>query len=182
MESTTLRYAMAMSTHDCCHPRFNTLRVVPYHMWPQGVPDVVDPLEAIPQEVLEGFNQPFLDVGQPPIHLTISWVPPPLRYWPMTVYPLSKLVQLMPHRQLLTPTEFWNYGLLTVNRYLWTLWSSPGVQAALIQALCCFFASGTHKQQHRYYSRTTDLKASWMNTLFFDRQAYSALMRNLRGR
>ena len=44
------------------------------------------------------------------------------------------------------------------------------------------FASATHKQQHRYYSRTLDPKASGMNTLSSDRQAYSALMRNLRGR
>ena len=44
------------------------------------------------------------------------------------------------------------------------------------------FASATHKQQHRYCSRTPDPKASGMNTLSFDRQAYSSLMRNLRGR
>ena len=77
-------------------------------MEPQGVSDVIVPLDALPQEVFDCFNQPFLDVGQPPIHLTITRVPP-LRYWPMTVYTLSKLVQLMPHRQLLTttPTEFW---------------------------------------------------------------------------
>ena len=45
-----------------------------------------------------------------------------------------------------------------------------------------FFAPATHKQRHRYYSRTPDHKASETNTLSFDRQAYSALMRNLRGR
>ena len=38
------------------------------------------------------------------------------------------------------------------------------------------FASATHKQQHRYYSRTPDPKASGMNTLSFDRQVHSALM------
>ena len=43
------------------------------------------------------------------------------------------------------------------------------------------FASATHKQLHRYYSRTPDPNASETNTLSFDRQAYSALMRNLRG-
>ena len=35
-------------------------------MAPQGVSDVIVPLEALPQEVLDGFNQLFLDVGQPP--------------------------------------------------------------------------------------------------------------------
>ena len=48
------------------HPRFNTLHLAPYHMGPQGVPDVVVPLEALPQEVLDGFNQPILEDGQPP--------------------------------------------------------------------------------------------------------------------
>ena len=37
------------------------------------------------------------------------------------------------------------------------------------------FASATHKQPHRYYSRTPDPKASGTNTLSFDRQADSAL-------
>ena len=36
-------------------------------MAPQGVSDVVVPLEALPQEVLNGFNQLYLDVGQPPL-------------------------------------------------------------------------------------------------------------------
>ena len=83
-----------------------TPRLVPLYMAPQGVSDVVVPLEALPQEVLDCFNQLFLDVGQPPMHLTITRVPP-LRCWPMTVYPLSKLFQLMPLKQLLilTPTE-----------------------------------------------------------------------------
>ena len=45
-----------------------------------------------------------------------------------------------------------------------------------------FFASATQKQLHRYHRRTSDLKASVTNTLSFDRQAYSALMRNFRGR
>ena len=35
-------------------------------MGPQGVPDVVVPLEVLPQEVLDGFNQPFLEDWQPP--------------------------------------------------------------------------------------------------------------------
>ena len=35
-------------------------------MAPQGVSDVIVPLEALPQEVLDCFNQLFLDVGQPP--------------------------------------------------------------------------------------------------------------------
>ena len=34
-------------------------------MVPQGVSDVIVPLEALPQKVLDCFNQPFLDVGQP---------------------------------------------------------------------------------------------------------------------
>ena len=45
-------------------------------MAPQGVSDVIVPLEALPHEVLDCFNQPFLDVGQPPMHLTITRVPP----------------------------------------------------------------------------------------------------------
>ena len=48
------------------HPRFNTLHLVPYHMGPQGAPDVVVPLEALPQEVLYGFNLPCMEDGQPP--------------------------------------------------------------------------------------------------------------------
>ena len=35
-------------------------------MGPQGAPDVVVPLEALPQEVLDGFNQPFIEDGQTP--------------------------------------------------------------------------------------------------------------------
>ena len=35
-------------------------------MGPQGVPDVVVPLEALPQEVLDVFNQPSMEDGQPP--------------------------------------------------------------------------------------------------------------------
>ena len=75
-------------------------------MAPQGVSDVIVPLDALQQEVLDCFNQPLLDVANPPMHLTITSVPPPAM-WPMTVYPLSKLFQLMPLRQLLilTPTE-----------------------------------------------------------------------------
>ena len=46
-------------------------------MVPQGVPDVVVPLEALPQEVLDGFNQPFMEDGQPPTLSTILMVPPP---------------------------------------------------------------------------------------------------------
>ena len=46
------------------HPLFNTLHIVPYHMGPQGVPDVVVPLKALPQEVLDSFHQPFLEDGQ----------------------------------------------------------------------------------------------------------------------
>ena len=45
---------------------FTTPRLVPFYMAPQGVSDVIVPLEALPQEVLDCFNQPFLDVGQPP--------------------------------------------------------------------------------------------------------------------
>ena len=37
------------------HPRFNMLHLVPYHMGPQGVPDVVVTLETLPHEVLDGF-------------------------------------------------------------------------------------------------------------------------------
>ena len=43
-----------------------TPRLVPFYMAPQGVSDVIVPLEALPQEVLDCFNQLFLDVGQPP--------------------------------------------------------------------------------------------------------------------
>ena len=67
-------------------------------MAPQGVSDVIVPLEALPKEVLDGFNQLFLDVWQPPLHLTITSVPPPA----MLAYdcvPLSKMFQLMPLRQ-----------------------------------------------------------------------------------
>ena len=44
------------------------------------------------------------------------------------------------------------------------------------------FASATHKQPHRYYSRTPDTKASGTNTLSLDRRAESAIMRTIRGR
>ena len=54
-----------------------TPRLVPFHMAPQGVSDVIVPLEALSEEVLDGFNRLFLDVGQPPMHLTITRVPPP---------------------------------------------------------------------------------------------------------
>ena len=46
-------------------------------MAPQGVSDVVVPLEALPQEVLDGFNQLLLDVAERPLHLTITRVFPP---------------------------------------------------------------------------------------------------------
>ena len=48
------------------HSLFTTPRLVPFYMAPQGVSDVIVPLEALPQEVLDCFNQPFLDAGQPP--------------------------------------------------------------------------------------------------------------------
>ena len=78
-------------------------------MAPQGVSDVIVSLEAIQHEVLDCFNKPFLDVGQPPNAFDNYEGAHPLRRWPMTVYPLLKLLQLMPHRQLLitTQTEFW---------------------------------------------------------------------------
>ena len=44
-----------------------TPRLVSFYMAPQGVSDVIVPLEALSQEVLDGFNQLFLDVGQPPL-------------------------------------------------------------------------------------------------------------------
>ena len=44
------------------------------------------------------------------------------------------------------------------------------------------FASATHKQLHRYESRTPDPKALWTSSLYFDWQADSALMRTIRGR
>jgi len=90
------------------HSLFTTPRLVPSYMAPQGVSDVIVPLEALSQEVLDGFNQLFLDVGQPPLAFD-NYEGAPLRCWPMTVYPLSKLFQLMPLRQLLilTPTEYW---------------------------------------------------------------------------
>ena len=59
------------------HSLFTTPRLVPFYMAPQGVSDVLVHLEALSQEVLDGFNQLFLDVWQPPIHLTITRVPPP---------------------------------------------------------------------------------------------------------
>ena len=43
-----------------------TPRLVPFYMAPQGVSDVIVSLEALPQKVLDCFNQLFLDVGQPP--------------------------------------------------------------------------------------------------------------------
>ena len=59
------------------HSLFTTPRLVHFYMAHQGVSDVIVPLEAFPQEVLDGFNQLFLDVGQPPLHLTITRVFPP---------------------------------------------------------------------------------------------------------
>ena len=35
-------------------------------MAPPGVSDVIDHLDAIPQEMFDCFNQAFIDVGQPP--------------------------------------------------------------------------------------------------------------------
>ena len=40
------------------------------------------------------------------------------------------------------------------------------------------FASATHKQLHRYYSRTPDTKALGTNALSFDWQAESATYAN----
>ena len=44
------------------------------------------------------------------------------------------------------------------------------------------FASATHKQPHRYYSRNPDPKALGTNALSFDWQAESATYATLRGR
>ena len=44
------------------------------------------------------------------------------------------------------------------------------------------FASATHKQLHRYYSRTPDPKALGTNALSFDCRLNQPPMRTLRGR
>ena len=61
------------------HSLFTTPRLVPSYMAPQGVSDVVVPLEALQQEVLNGFNQLYLDVGQPPLAFDNYEGAPPLR-------------------------------------------------------------------------------------------------------
>ena len=57
---------MALSPGLWIHSSFLTPHLVHYYITPQSVSDVTVPLEALPQEVLDCFNQPFLDVGQPP--------------------------------------------------------------------------------------------------------------------
>ena len=49
------------------HSVFTTPRLVPFYMAPQGVSDVIVPLDALPQEMLDCFNQAFIDVGQTPL-------------------------------------------------------------------------------------------------------------------
>ena len=46
---------------------FYYTRMVPSYMAPQGVSDVIVPLYALQQEMLDCFNQAFIDVGQPPL-------------------------------------------------------------------------------------------------------------------
>ena len=80
-------FELALPPRVRIHPRFNTLHLVPYNMGPQGVPDVVVTLEALPHEVLDGFNQSFLEdwqphnalndfEGAPPALLAHDYVPP----------------------------------------------------------------------------------------------------------
>ena len=55
-------------------------------MAPQGVSDIIVSFEALSQEVLDCFNQPFLTLGSHSMHLKNTRVPPTLRCWHMTVY------------------------------------------------------------------------------------------------
>ena len=62
-------FGLALSPAFCIHSSFLTLHLVPYYIAHPGISDVIVPLKALPQEVLDCFNQPCLDVGQPP-----SWL------------------------------------------------------------------------------------------------------------
>ena len=56
-------FELALSPGFWIHSSFLTLQLVPFYIAPQRVSDGIVPLQAIQQEVLNCFSQPFLDVG-----------------------------------------------------------------------------------------------------------------------
>ena len=121
-------------------------------MAPQGVSDDVVPLEALPQEVLDCFNQLFLDVGQPnhafdnyegapPAILAYDCVPPfeavsaddPQAIADSDADGIVVLESVDREQVLVDPLDFQQaYKRLESTPY------------------AVLFASATHKQPHRY--------------------------------